>query len=388
MYAEEEAEGAPVAEQVMLDIQLAMAQILSHSNFVMELETARKYLDRVIPAAEGRVRKHQEEGTFCPSALFQRVGSALRCLQMVQLKSSGRLDALATAERVRKWVWMRHLTSLGVAKAPEAAEAATNLSRSMQCLVSASQTLTRLTESHTAFDGAKALDTVRRQEALVIYFSLVDDTLVTWVLRPEGQEQEEQPARKKKAARRRVGGNAASRQVAANTVRQQLLETAPKVLAALAQWRQHLPVAQLRCFAENRCLPTPEEPLLRMQADYAAKQQPQQPADSLTPSSDAPSSSEAGGAAVNAVPAEVALFDLLIEPVQDALMKFRVAFAAKKENEGLAPALVIVPDPALADCPFHALRSRQGLSLVEEWRLTVAPSLFLLSRALVNEVSN
>ncbi|XP_060081998.1 tetratricopeptide repeat protein 28-like [Ylistrum balloti] len=302
-----------------------IACIKQQSTQMMDIELARKYFSKLIPFLEMKIREHLDEDTHCPSEYHQQLVKCYDGMQCVLAKLGNKDECLQFAEMYRR----RHLT------------------QQAGYLGSLSSGLTGY--SHGSVLEVWTLDRINRvvsqQSAYILYYSLINSHLLLWVIAP-GQGIVRFYSRKADDD----------------------MDMVEQVKDTLDELRTYTDHKSLQNSCENRCLPPKdlELELVRKKNMMLGKSDGKSQKSDEDKSVDIPLKTPARR-----------LFDLLLAPVEDILIKL----------ESKSP-LIIVPDKYLHHCPFGILQDWYSRYLYDRFRITYLPSLLALEKVVHNELNH
>ncbi|XP_069120674.1 tetratricopeptide repeat protein 28-like isoform X2 [Argopecten irradians] len=304
-----------------------IACIKQHSTQMMDIELARKHFSKLIPYLEMKIREHQDEDTHCPLEYHQQLSQCYDGMQSVLAKLGNKDECLQFAEMYRR----RHLTQ--------------------QPGYLASLSLGLTSYSHGSVLEVWSPDRINRlvsqQSAYVLFYSLIDSHLLLWVLAP-GQGVVRFYSRKAEDDKNMV---------------QQVKDT-------LDEMREYTDRKSLQSSCENRCLPPKDLELELVRKKNLMLGKTDSDLKKTTSEEDASMEKPLKTPARR-------LFDLLLAPVEDILIKL----------EPKSP-LIIIPDKQLHHCPFGILQDWYSRYLYDRFRITYLPSLLALEKVINNELNH
>ena len=145
-----------------------LACILQHSTQMYEIDQAQKYFERLIPIFEGKISQHRDEDTFCPKELHTHLDDCYQGIIYILSKSGYKEEALVYSEALHKKLSSQLITQLPSTK---------------------SQSSLSLTSSgNSGLFDAWSIDKITRviseQNATVLYYTVLPQCLLIWVLQP------------------------------------------------------------------------------------------------------------------------------------------------------------------------------------------------------------
>ncbi|KAK3780031.1 hypothetical protein RRG08_029724 [Elysia crispata] len=297
-----------------------VACINKDSTQFAEREEAQNAFLRLIPFFEKKIQKHIEENSHCPVEYESQLAQCYDGMQTVLARASNKLGCLQYAEAHRK---------RGVVALPnfQATCRASNHSLDSNREIWGTDHMHRI---------------VSEQSATVLYYTLMDQLLLIWVLQPA------------------VG---VARFYTTSTTKDNSFPD--QITSLLDEMREGVNKSYLYSNAEPRALPLKDADVQHIRAQ------------NLRLSSAKPKKSSSRASTSKKKPALRRLFDMLIGPVSDLLDQL---------EEG--DHVVIVPDKQLRMCPFAALLDYCGKPLGERFYITSVPCLLLLDRVVQNELSS
>ncbi|XP_052220078.1 tetratricopeptide repeat protein 28-like [Dreissena polymorpha] len=330
------------AAELAEDFEYPEIETLSHYNIaciqqqstqMLELEKALKYFQNLIPYYESKIRQHTAESSHCPTEYYMQLQECYDGIQTVHAKLGNKEEALQFAEAYRK----RSLTQ----------------THNYQASALTSQSHTAPWDMWTVERMGRV---VSQQNSTVLYYSLLTDQLLLWVLQPGA-------GLVRFYARRAKGEH------------QNMIET---IDAMLEEIRQGCDRKTLPNVCENRAVPLKKGDLelarkrnlqLGRQALNKSKEESVEP---LTEKS-----SENGEESEEQKSVQRRMYDLLVSPIEDILLKL------PKDSH-----LMIVPDKSLHFCPFNLLQDFLDRYLYTRFSITYLPSLLLLDKVVANELNH
>ncbi|KAI8771455.1 tetratricopeptide repeat protein 28 [Biomphalaria glabrata] len=289
------------------------ACILKDSSQFLETDEAQKIFMKLIPYLEEKISKHIEEDSLCPEVYEEQLSQCYDGMQTILSAMSNKLACLQYAEAQRK----RRVISLPNFQSTCRAG---NHSLDLMLEVWGTDHMNRI---------------VSFQNATVLYYSLLDNILLLWVLSP---------------------GQGVTRFYSTKGSSQNLTK---KITDLLQDIKSGWNTAELLTTSESRALPSklPDKYFVQVKK--------------LCDDDENLSSKKRGR------PALMLLYELLINPVSDILDKLEVGSH-----------LVIIPDKQLKWCPFGALTDHENKSLSDRFHISYVPCLMLLDRVVQNELSS
>ncbi|KAJ8300636.1 hypothetical protein KUTeg_022155 [Tegillarca granosa] len=297
-----------------------IACIQAHSTQMIDLEQSQKYLNELILFFEGKIREHQEEDTLCPAEYKEQLLECYDAMQNVLSKLGYKEDCLMFAENYRK----RHLTQMpGYAAAVSTGP-----------------------HGHTHHWELWTIDRINRvvgqQNSTVLYYSLLSERVLVWIIVPgEGI----------------VRFYSGKSEGGCNLIEQ--------IESMLEEFRTGIDWRSMQNTCENKALPLPDSDLEHTRRRNMLLQKSDSK-NSEIKSHDQPVKST-----------QRRLFDILVAPVYDILMKM----------EPNSP-LIIIPDKHLHYCPFEILQDWANKTLNSTFRITCLPSLLSLEKVINNEMNS
>ncbi|GFN95683.1 tetratricopeptide repeat protein 28 [Plakobranchus ocellatus] len=301
--------------------QFHVACINKDSTQFAEREDAQSAFLRLIPFFEKKIQKHVEESSHCPEEYETQLVQCYDGMQTVLARSSNKLGCLQYAEAHRK----RSVVALPNFQAT---------CRASNHSLDSSREIWGTDHMHRI---------VSEQSATVLYYSLMDQLLLLWVLQPA------------------VG---VARFYTTNTTKDNTFPN--QVISLLNEIGDGMNKSELFSSSEPRALPLKDADVQHTRAQNLR----------LTSAKTIKPGPNARGVEKKK-PALRHLFDLLIAPVSDLLDQL---------EDGSH--LVIVPDKQLKACPFGALLDYSGLPLGDRFHISTVPCLLLLDRVVQNELSS
>ncbi|XP_071154491.1 tetratricopeptide repeat protein 28-like isoform X2 [Mytilus edulis] len=295
--------------------QYNIACIQQHSTQLKDIEQARQYFESLIPFYETKIKEHHDEDTYCPPDYEKQLTECYDGMQCVLSKLGNKNECLQFAEAYRR----RYITKMpgyvGSQIGPH---------------LDSVEHITRI---------------VNQQNANVLYYSLLPSRLLIWVLLP-GQ-----------GVVRFYSGRAEEDEGMIEQV-----QTLLKEIRGNADWKN------LQTTCENRAIPLSEERLnlKRHRNLMLAERKSEDHKENKNNNNENTS---------NKSPCRK-LFNLLIAPVEDILMKL------DKGNN-----LVIIPDKDLFHCPFTILQDWSSNYLSTRHHITILPSILMLEKCVNNELN-
>ncbi|XP_064648996.1 tetratricopeptide repeat protein 28-like [Lineus longissimus] len=317
-------------EDIQIMAEFKLACVLQTSTQMMELEQARKYFEKLIPILETKIQMHRDEDTYCASELYEELMLCYDGIQSVLSKLGNKEQALEFAESYRRYRLLHE--------------------KSHSAIVGRSVTSSHgLSESWTV-DRIKRV--VMQQNATILYYSILHDLLLLWVLQPD------------KGLVRFYSTRMLPRQT-----------TSQHIATLLQDLTKEFNYRELQAGCENRALPLPDVHLTVAQ-DKNERLSVQHKRDALKKQFEAENPEEPSPKeqVMNSKPAERKLFDLLLAPVEDILCEV---------EEGH---VIVVPDKELYDCPFHLLKDWNNKFMKDRFRITYLPSFYMIEKAFLNEL--
>ena len=319
--------------------KLNIASILQHSTQLSELDQAKTYFQDLIPLFEAKIEKHTEEDTFCSEELYSQLYECFDGIQNVLSKLGNHRECLIYAEASRQ----KSIT----------------LSRSIN-LMGSNKTLSNLKKGSFQWSLDNILNVVHEQNATVLYYTVLNNALLLWVLQPGVG-----------IAKFYVGRNSTTDQ----TIPKQIEELINSIkTACLMDEKNH----SLNC--ENRSLPlkNTDTEIIKQKneklshgssssvekGERPAREQQRKKSRTLERQLSKLKSPQRK------------LFDLLLAPVDD--------FLSTLDDQ---TALVIVPDKVLCGCPIWTAEDWDNKPLSDYFRITIIPSIYLLDKVSRNEIA-
>ncbi|XP_053380746.1 tetratricopeptide repeat protein 28-like isoform X2 [Mercenaria mercenaria] len=323
------------ASELAEDFEYPEIETLSHYNIacihqqstqMLELEKALKYFQQLVPYYESKIREHMVEDSHCPEEYWIQLRECYDGIQTVHAKLGNKEECLQFAEAYRK----RTLTT----------------THNYQASAMTSQ-------SHTApwdmWSVERMGRVVSQQNSTVLYYSLLSEYLLLWVLQPG--------VGLVRFYSRRAGKE------------ENMIETVEGLLNELKKncdWKQMTKVC------ENRALPLRTGELEMTRKKYLKLSNSSRKSEAETDESKKLENENQSEKSF-----ERRLYDLLFSPVEDILSKL------PKESP-----LIIIPDKTLCQCPFNVLQDFLNRYAFKRFRITYLPNLLLLDKVVANELNH
>lgn len=151
-------------EDVKALCQYNLACIWQHSTQMNDIDLARKYFVQLISLLEGKIVQHREEATFCPAAYAQQLLECYDGIQSILAQLGNKEECLQYAEAHRK---QKILSNSSLATVD------------IQCILEY-----KSSPSVDMWSIEKIHHVVSQQNATVLYYSILDNKLLLWVLQP------------------------------------------------------------------------------------------------------------------------------------------------------------------------------------------------------------
>ncbi|GFR63069.1 tetratricopeptide repeat protein 28 [Elysia marginata] len=297
-----------------------VACINKDSTQFAEREEAQSAFLKLIPFFEKKIQRHNEENSHCPEEYETQLAQCYDGMQTVLARASNKLGCLQYAEAHRK----RSVVALPNFQAT---------CRASNHSLDSSREIWGTDHMHRI---------VSEQTATVLYYTLMDQLLLLWVLQPA------------------VG---VARFYTTTTTKDNTFPD--QITSLLDEMREGVSKSDLFANAESRALPLKDADVQHVRAQNLRLSSAKLNKPSSTASSE------------KRKPALRRLFDMLIGPVSDILDQL--------EEGGH---IVIVPDKQLKACPFAALLDYRGKPLGERFHICLVPCLLVLDRVVQNELSS
>ncbi|KAK3087168.1 hypothetical protein FSP39_002523 [Pinctada imbricata] len=296
--------------------QYSIGCIYQHSDNMMNLEQARKYFEKLVPFFESKIREHEDEDTYCPEEYYNQLEDCYDGMQSVLSKLGNKEECLEIAEAYRK--------------------------RSLTQIPGYPSSFVYHGSQSERWNVDRMCRVVDQQNALVLYYSVVGTRALVWIISPG------------KGLMRFYAGKTPD-----GTPMSQMLQSYIAEMRSSPDWGN----MQNNC--ENRSLPPKNLDLtyIRRKNLKLAKAENTNN-NSVNEENDSLKS------------ARKILFNLLLAPVEDILMKIE-----------LNSHVIIIPDKELTHCPFSALQDWNGRHLSDRFHVTILPSLLALEKVVNNELN-
>ena len=310
---------------------LNLASILQHSTQVFELDQAKKYFQDLIPIIEVKIEQHRDEETFCSEELHSQLFECFDGIQTVLAKLGNYRECLVYAEASRQNLM--------------------TLKYSNNCLPTFSKG-----SIQESLD--KIINFVHQQNSTVLYYTVLNNALLLWVLQPGIG-----------IARFYAGKN----NLADQTMPQQIEQLINNIRTIHSSSEKN---QSFDC--ENRSLPLRDTDLEQIKRHN--EKLSRRKSNTVEKEKRITTPQELDDKPLERQPSQVKspqrkLFDLLLAPVDD--------FLSKLEDQAT---LVVVPDKVLHTCPIWTAIDWDNKPLNEYFRITVIPSLHLLDKVSRNEI--
>ena len=312
-----------------------LASILQHSTQMYELDQAKKFYEKLIPMFEAKIQQHRDEDTFCAEELHMQLMDCYDGIQNVLTKLANHQECLMYAESCRK----KYITLV-----------------QNTTLLTSVGSFASLTSSQNAmldmWDMERILRTVNEQNATILYYTILPNALLLWILQPGIG-----------IARFYASKNTNPEK----TLIQQIQEIIDEIKVYQPREEQKLPYE-----CENRCLPIKDGELemIRKKNEKLNQKEDDKNNEDCKTDNDKTKTKQSKEKSP-----QRKLFDLLLAPVDDFLSKL-------EENH----ALVIIPDKVLYNCPIWTAKDWDNKPLSDYFRISVVPSLYLLDKVNRNGV--
>lgn len=344
------------AAELAEDFEFPEIKTLSHYNIacihqqssqMLELEKSLKYFQQLVPYYESKIREHMVENSHCPEEYYMQLRECYDGIQTVHAKLGNKEECLQFAEAYRK----RSLTQ----------------THNYQ-----SSALTSL--SHTAPWDIWSIErmgrVVSQQNCTVLYYSLLTEYLLLWVLQPG-------PGLVRFYSRRAKGNE------------ENMIETVEGLIEEL---RKDCDWDALTNECEARTVPLKNSDLemtrkknLNNRSQSVNKKhgtengdQEEEIRDQKTEKKRIEAENKKNeGEMKSEKSAERRLYDLLFSPIEDILTKL------PKDSP-----LIIIPDKALHHCPFNVLQDFLNRYAFKRFHITLLPHLLLLDKVVANELNH
>ena len=309
---------------------LNIASILQHSTQVFELDQAKKCFQDIIPLLEAKIEQHKDEDTFCSEELHSQLLECFNGVQNVLAKLGNHRECLVYAEVSRQKL--------------------VNLKSHNKCLPTLHKD-----SIHESLD--KIINIVHQQNATVLYYTLLHNALLLWVLHPGIG-----------IARFYAGKN----NVTDATIPEQIEELINNIRETYSADKIN---QAFDC--ENRSLPltNTDLELMKRSNEKLSRRVSQKDEQDERNTSQKLERKPPEKQLSQVKSPQRKLFDMLLAPVDD--------FLSKLEDQA---ALVIIPDKVLCNCPIWTAMDWDNKPLCEYFRVTIVPSLYLLEKVSRNEI--
>ncbi|XP_067661035.1 tetratricopeptide repeat protein 28-like [Haliotis asinina] len=310
--------------QTMAEYNIACIQ--QASTQMQDIEQALKYFQKLIPFYETKIREHVDEGTHRPAGYDEQLLECYDGIQSVLSKLGNKEECLQFAEGFRK--------------------------RTVTQLPSYASTLGQTIPSTLALRNLWSVERMNRsvsqQNGTVLYYSLLDSSLLLWVLQPG----------------RGLVRFYTGRPGKDMSMRDQIQTLIDEVLSDYDK-------ENLINECENKSLPLPDSNLnnIRKISWKLAKQSEEKDTSkALENDSSSPKTKKS---------AQRQLYNILFAPVEDIL-----------SGLDTMSHLLIVPDKELRHCPFGILQDWNARYVMDRFRITFLPCILLLDKVLQNEMDH
>ncbi|KAL5012513.1 hypothetical protein ScPMuIL_011064 [Solemya velum] len=311
-----------------------IACIHKQSTQMLEMEKAQKYFETLIPFLETKIKEHKREDIFCPKEYYSQLSECYNGIQTVLSKLGNKEECLQYAEMSRKQ------SNGDVEEANMLSLANYGLEDSSVVSSVAGHSLWR-----DVCDLEKVNRIVSQQNATLLYYSVLQDSLLLWVLQP-GQ-----------GITRFYHGKCADGNMVG------------KIKQHLTIMKRDIDWKKMQTEIESRALPYRESELEYTKRQYSRLQKTSH--HEATPES-SPEKEEPPSMPLK--PPQRELYNLLLAPVEDILSKL------DSQSQ-----LTIVPDKVLYDCPFGVLQDWMLRYMADRFHITYLPSLKMLEKVVNNE---
>ncbi|XP_048245138.1 tetratricopeptide repeat protein 28-like [Haliotis rufescens] len=313
--------------QTMAEYNIACIQ--QASTQMQDIEQALKYFLKLIPFYETKIREHVDEGTHRPAGYDEQLLECYDGVQSVLSKLGNKEECLQFAEGYRK----RTITQLP------------NFTSTL------GQTIPSTLALRDVWTVERMNRAVSQQNGTVMYYSLLDSSLLLWVL---------QPAR---GLVRFYSGRAGKDM----SMRDQIQSLIDEVLSEYDK-------ENLVNECENKSLPLPDADLKNVRRTNM-KLAKKSPTSDTTDTSQTLENDNFTPKAKKS--AQRQLYNILFAPVEDILSSLDTMSH-----------LLIVPDKELCHCPFGILQDWNARYVMDRFRITFLPCLLLLDKVLRNEMDH
>ena len=348
----------------MLDVKAQcdffMASMLQFSTQHNDIDRACTLFRQLIPLFEAKFTQHRDEDTFCPQELFTQIDECYNGVQSVLARLGNGPIALQYSEAQKK----KRLASITQA-------------------VVTSPVTSGLSASHVSLMDTWTVDkmvrVVNQQNAAVVYYQTLCNYVLIWLLKPGVGLQRFYCS---KFFSSDDGGDLVahvrslvSRMRGDRNLRHAQYEMENRCLPLRGEMQEvqrgknrKLSKQHKRKLIEEELLQPGEKPGDKKETEVKEKEREYDELldDPVFANYKPPPKTP-----------DRELFDLLLSPVWGDL---------EVKSDDVMP-LVIIPDKALCECPFPALRDYGGRQLQVRFRLTVCPSIFSLDRVTQNELT-
>ena len=316
-----------------------LACLLKHSTQMKDLDEAKDYFCELIPLLERKIQLHKDEDTFSPPELSEQLTECYDGIQLVLSKLGNKDQCLQYAESFRK----RSLTQMQ--------NFSTSVAQNSN-LVSGSYQ-----RASDMWSADKLCRAVTQANAVVLYYSLLPEHLLLWVLHPAKSNIRFYTGRPPEGS-------------------ENVIDFLTKLIAEI---KVRPKGDDLLNECENRALPQRS-----LQLDLMRKKN-----QDLSKSVERQKYREELEKEINRIEEEKEkdeikkpkksamrrLYDYLIAPVEDLL--------SESTNHNT---MIIIPDKVLCELPFNILQDWNGKFMHERFNITQIPSLFLIEKVTNNEI--
>ncbi|XP_052790745.1 tetratricopeptide repeat protein 28-like isoform X2 [Mya arenaria] len=302
-----------------------VACILQQSTQHLELEKALKYFQNLVPYFESKIREHQAADSHCPDEYHTQLQECYDGIQAVHAKLGNKDECLQFAEAYRK----RTLTQ----------------THNYQSTALTSQSHTAPWDMWTVERMGRV---VSQQNSPVLYYSLLSQHLLLWVLQP-GQGLTRFYCKKAEEPH-------------------SMIETVEKMVEEI---RADCDTKSLPRQSENRAIPLKNNDLEMTRRKFLKLQKPEENKESME------NETKVADDVKPEKTVQRRMYDLLFSPIEDILSRL------PKEGP-----LIIVPDKALCHCPFNLLQDFLNRYCYKRFRITYLPSLLVLDKVVANELNH